>query len=698
MLLFSYDHFFIFERIKTPYVLNTTRKHTICHLDAAVHMKRNNSKSSAESANSGFDAKDSIPLDEQLMLKNNELQELNKLLKQEIKARKRLEDAFKKNNASYRNLIENSSDIIARFDKALHYTFVNKSVESTFGFSREQAIGKAYGALSEQDSLVSESRSRLEEVFSTGLTRTCFIYLPTAEGLRCFYCTLQPEFNLAGEVESVNSIGHDLTHMALKEQLLNHVFDNTKLGITALHAIRDEQQRIVNFKWVLVNKRAETILGLSAEQLLNKELLQVFPGVQATGMFDLMVQVVQESKTYSQSVYYNYEHLDAWYDLLMSKLDDGVMMSFIDITEYRQLALTLHKTNAELQREALDRKVAQEQLSLEHELLERIIEHSLDCICAFDASGAITAWNKKLEEYADISRGEVLGKHIADVYPEIENTKVAKAIRKLINGKAGELKTMPFKRRIGYYDLNLVPTFSPEKVQTGGIIFMHDVTESIKLKEITIKHRLAQQKQYLQVALHTQEEERKRIAEALHNGLGQLLYGVKLHLEHVNLNDTPNPEISHLKALLEEAIQETRTIAFELMPSILQDFGLEVTLRELCQKLSKTHITISLVVYDASPRFDPDIEIAAYRMIQELVNNSIKHSEATLIKIEVCEAKNCLYLQVSDNGKGIDKTILKNEKGIGLRSIKKRLKLTGGHLRIDVNTAKGTKVRLKLPL
>ncbi|RIJ42434.1 PAS domain-containing protein [Pontibacter oryzae] len=658
-------------------------------------MKRNNLKPSAKASSTEQNSEGARALDKQLSLKNHELQELNTRLKQEVIARKQVEEALQKNETNYRNLIENSSDIIARFDKDLRYTFINKTVESTFGFSREQAIGRTYGELSDEDSLIGESKMKLKEVFNTGVGRSCFIYLPTAEGLRCFYCTLQPEFNSAGEVEAVSSIGHDLTILALKEQMLNHVFDNTKLGITALIAVRDEQQRIVNFKWVLVNKRAETILALNASQLLNNELLRIFPGVKITGMFDLMVQAVEENKTYSQSVYYNHEHLDAWYDLLISKLDDGVMLSFIDISEYRQLALMLHKTNADLQREALERKEAQEQLSHEHELLERIIENSIDCICALDASGKITAWNKKMENYSGMQRTLALGKPIYEVFPEAGNCKVDKFIQRLLNGKAGQLKTMPFKRQLGFYDLNLVPTFNSDKVQSGGIIFLHDVTESIELKEITIKHRLAQQKQHLQVALQTQEEERKRIAEALHNGLGQLLYGIKLHFEQLDSTNTPS---THVKALLEEAIQETRTIAFELMPSILQDFGLEVTLRELCQKLSKAHVSIALAVYDASARFDPEIEIAAYRMIQELINNSLKHSEATHVRIEVCEAKSSLYLQVSDNGKGLDKTMLKKEKGIGLRSIKKRLKLMGGKLRIEVNTIQGTRIRLKLPL
>ena len=223
--------------------------------------------------------------------------------------------------------------------------------------------------------------------------------------------------------------------------------------------------------------------------------------------------------------------------------------------------------------------------------------------------------------------------------------------------------------------------------------------ESPKEEHYTIQSPLIQQKEIIHLILQTQEQERKRIAEGLHNGLGQLLYAIKLKFESLGLT---NESWSHTKvpseieSLLNEAIEQTRNISFELMPAILKDFGLEITIRELCKRIDqgsiKFHSSISI-----DRKIDGSLETAIFRIVQELLNNVIRHSKATEAHILIQEKNSYFLINVKDNGQGFDTRSLDKVKGIGICSIRNRIKLLDGEFEIISSLQKGTEVILKIP-
>ncbi|MFL5730477.1 MAG: ATP-binding protein, partial [Cytophagaceae bacterium] len=238
-------------------------------------------------------------------------------------------------------------------------------------------------------------------------------------------------------------------------------------------------------------------------------------------------------------------------------------------------------------------------------------------------------------------------------------------------------------------------TYAPIQILGIG----QDITERKQNEEERTNLKLQQQKDILNAMLKTQEDERKRIAESLHNGLGQLLYGAKIKIETLaNLLNKTKQDTSFLwvevNDLIDEAINTTRTISFELTPAILEDFGVEVALKELCKKLTSEKLRLTCEVYDLTARLDNSLETAIFRISQELINNIIKHSEATegLIKIE--NKKGYIAVVARDNGKGFD-TLVHNE-GQGLRNIKNRVKLLNGQIKIESELNKGTTITINL--
>lgn len=236
----------------------------------------------------------------------------------------------------------------------------------------------------------------------------------------------------------------------------------------------------------------------------------------------------------------------------------------------------------------------------------------------------------------------------------------------------------------------LVDTSVPASQRFVGIIW--DVTEKWLLEEKAEALRIDRQKEITTAALHAEENERRRISEALHDGVSQLLYGIKLQLSEKNYAEA----IAKANKLLDTVIQETRNISFQLAPSILADFGLAATINELCRRLSTPHVQIDAHVSGFSTPSELFLEETIFRIIQELVNNSMKHSGATHIHISVKKNK-LIEILVTDNGKGFKYEKLDiPPKGAGLISIRNRLALYNGKLDISSAPGKGTTVRVQL--
>ena len=209
-----------------------------------------------------------------------------------------------------------------------------------------------------------------------------------------------------------------------------------------------------------------------------------------------------------------------------------------------------------------------------------------------------------------------------------------------------------------------------------------------------------QQKEILKATLNAQEEERQRIAESLHNGLGQVLYGVKTSLERLNIGNSnavaDNIEIlNRAKELLSMCIQESRKISHELMPSILEGFGLKASIKDVCNQLKgKTHFNCTFSNLDI--QLDKYVQLAIYRIVQELSLNIMKHADARNAHIDVSVIDNQIHIMAKDNGKGFDKKKDK-KKGIGLKTIESKVKLLNGKISIATKPNE-TIIRIQFPL
>ncbi len=203
--------------------------------------------------------------------------------------------------------------------------------------------------------------------------------------------------------------------------------------------------------------------------------------------------------------------------------------------------------------------------------------------------------------------------------------------------------------------------------------------------------------------LEGQEEERKRLSRELHDGIGQLLTGIRWHIDQ--LADAPFTErqrdsYQELQQLILETIAATRQVSFDLMPSVLSDFGLDAALRLLCERTTRPGIlTVDFQSNKRNERLSEATEIHLYRITQEALTNALKYANASRMEVRLTETSlHQLVLRIVDDGIGFSLEELTRRAQVrsGLRNMKLRAELLGGRFQIESVPGQGTIIEVSL--
>jgi len=220
------------------------------------------------------------------------------------------------------------------------------------------------------------------------------------------------------------------------------------------------------------------------------------------------------------------------------------------------------------------------------------------------------------------------------------------------------------------------------------LIFISTQRRKFRTQKYIQQLHETQQNLLIEAAVRSEESERLRIAEALHDEVGTLLSSSKLHFQNIRLNiDDPHNEPLYSKGqeLMDEAIVRIRGMSHNLHSSILQEFGLFEAVRHFIQKIMDEHLAEATTAlechYSASLK---ENEISIYRMVQELVNNLIKHAKPKKIHVSCVNTDNSLVLTIFHNGKGLTQEQFEELKfqknSMGFKLIQNRLILLKGKL------------------
>jgi len=221
----------------------------------------------------------------------------------------------------------------------------------------------------------------------------------------------------------------------------------------------------------------------------------------------------------------------------------------------------------------------------------------------------------------------------------------------------------------------------------------------VKFQRKLYKNEIRLQKELTKVSIDSQEKERERIAQELHDEVSSILAAAKMQIaflpEILNNPLLAQNSIAESKKLLERSLNQIRNLSHELSPTFLATFGLENSLNQFFESV-KDFIEIRFS-YAISHKLSYEQELALYRIILELSQNTIKHADAKSISINLSEQGKKTVLEYSDNGKGMEQAVILQKKGLGLKNIESRVNASQGDIKF-LNIPQGFCVQIALPI
>ena len=468
--------------------------------------------------------------------------------------------------------------------------------------------------------------------------------------------------------------------------LLHGIAEAQTAYVTAFKSIRDAGGRIVDLEFIFANSVAEQTGG--GRPLLGGRYLDLFPAAENSGLLDLFRRVIESGAGEEQEVYYDDGRFSGWFRSSATRLGDGVLSIGEDITA---------------------RKQAEQERARSLRLLEQAEAVAGLGSWDYDLATGVLQWSDGMYHLFGLPPGQPVqpGIYLAHVLAE-DRPRAERLVRQFAAGTGGAEETLRLRvaDQVKSVRIRAVVLHDEAGRPTRVLGVDLDISQLQRLEADNLRLRLGQQQVLFEAVQAAQEAERKRMAESLHNGIGQMLYATKLRIDqlHAPLLGT-NPALvaarTEADRLLAEAIRQTRALSHELVPMMLEEFGLAKALQDVANKMSTPLLRLRSYVLlddDATP-LSPTLQLALYRMAQELAQNIVKHARgATTAALELETMPGWVLLRAEDNGPGFaPAAAAAGRPGLGLRSIRDRVALLGGQVETGAAATGGAFVRIRIP-
>jgi PAS domain S-box-containing protein len=417
-----------------------------------------------------------------------------------------------------------------------------------------------------------------------------------------------------------------------------------------------------------VNVFATTLLGYSREELLSMRINQIDFNWNTPLYLHRLEKVISDTPITIETLVYR---------------KDGtpipVEVRFVKRIEHGQLMVQA------LVRNRTDKYEQEQLLRKSEERLRILIENVDDIIITLDWEGTILSINKTQQGH---SLKETIGSNVYVGMEEDVKERMKKCM--LVAKETGQAFELLHRHRgpdgtIEWYLTHYCPVQGGQMLVCVSRIITH-----LKESELQIMNGMTL----------GQEQERKRLGAELHDGVGQILSAISLELSQMGKSlssiEETQSQLVELNNRVTEAIHEVRNISHDLMPSVLESFGLEEAIREVCRNMQeRTGIKIQFNPIDLQPKYFESIETHVYRISQELILNGVKHAHCSEMYVSLIDDEDVISLTVEDDGIGFDTSISSN--GIGLKNVKSRVSILRGTLSVESSNTSGTFIHVELP-
>lgn len=321
-----------------------------------------------------------------------------------------------------------------------------------------------------------------------------------------------------------------------------------------------------------------------------------------------------------------------------------------------------------------------------------LFNNTSDLIIVFDKKGNLIEANLATSEALGYSKTQLMTKNISDLASSSHSNLLHD-----IQSKLKDSDKYIFEAEYISKNGNNIPV----EINTKPLNLNRE--EYLICISRIITERQEMRKKILKTIIDTEEKERKRFAKELHDGLGPLLSTIKLYINELDAAEIDQKEkkeyINYSNELIDEAVASTRNISNNITPNIISSYGLVKSLESFCNKINKAQqLEVSFKTINIDSKFDETIELIFYRIVTELINNTIKHASASHINIILELLNNKLILTYRDDGIGFNlREVLEDDKsGMGLKNIISRINSINGSYFFDENVKNGTEITIKV--
>ncbi len=485
-----------------------------------------------------------------------------------------------------------------------------------------------------------------------------------------------------------------------------------------------------------INSKAEKITGWSQADATGMSLLEVLKLKDETSgeLIDPSSRLFRAGDAGLEAVLTARDGLQIHLEINLSPLIDqenhlqGLVFAFRDISSRRQAMEQIQRQTSRA--EALVEIAKQLNLRLDlKELLEIVCRITNEALKS--SASVVFLFDQKSNKYLDMAR------RFEDELPQAQRNPVRMSFSRtmldrylpkdhssFIVQNAESQKDVPMRnllRLLGINHLAVAPLVRNQDV-IGALVcgsvgkqgfsqddrdFLNGLAEHIMIaisNTRLFEHvRLGRERQRMlsRSNVDIQEAERRRIARELHDHLGQSLTGFQFMLESVKhqVEEVHKPGIAEIQNSVADIIEQVREMSLNLRPSILDDLGLVPTVKWHIDRYTKqTRIHVNFFSSNSTERFPAEIETTAYRIIQEALTNTARHSRATEVFVGLVVNDNTLWVEILDKGNGFDVSAVLNKPTSGLSGMSERADLMGGYLTIKSYIGQGTQILAALPL
>lgn len=462
-----------------------------------------------------------------------------------------------------------------------------------------------------------------------------------------------------------------------------------------LHSI-DPQGRLVSVSdfwaealgyqpWEVIGKPLTAFMTPESRQVAENE---IFPAFFETGFCkDIPYQFVTKT---GETI-----------DVLLSAIADcdetgalaRTLAVSIDVTERKRAEEALKRTKEELSRYSKD---LERQVNLRTHEISSILKHTPAVVFFKDSDGRYLLVNSRYEELFNLKDAAIRGRTDREVLPDmVADQFIAGDQRVLAENRSFQVEeTLPHPDGAHTYLAIKFPVYDED----GGIRGVGGIATDIT----DLKKAQNQLRRLSGSIMANQEKERAAIARELHDELGQVL--TALRMDAVWLQDklkdadsVTSARVAGMCRLIDQTINDVRTLAFHLRPGVLDDLGLVAALELYTSDFERRTGITCVFEHTGVPASSDTVATAAYRIAQETLTNVARHARAGHVHVSLKASEGCLHLAVRDDGRGFDVHRLQESEGLGLAGMRERAALVGGELEIRSQAGQGTVVCLVVP-